>query len=108
MPTTSNKPQAKRPRTAKELRAIRRKVREREKRDHEALGIRPIWSLPTGQPVRRNYILSQVLCPFASAALGLREQSWGVPPVLAVIIAVVFWLCAATFIAWSARKAFPY
>jgi hypothetical protein len=46
--------QVKRPPTAKELRAMRRRRRDREKRERKEQGMRPIGSLPYGQPVRRN------------------------------------------------------
>jgi hypothetical protein len=40
--------------------------------------------------------------------VGFRSWSWGLPTVLAIIEGVAFWLFATIFIAWSARKAFPY
>jgi hypothetical protein len=108
VPTSPGKQQVQRPLTSKELRAKRKRIRDRERHQRRAEGIRPIWSLPAGQPVRRNYILSQVLLPFASAAAGARTWSYGAPPVLAIIIGAVFWLVFAGFIAWSCRKAWPY
>ena len=108
VPTPSGKTQAKRPLTAKELRAVRKRRREREKTDRKAEGIRSLWSLPSGQPVRRNYILSLVGCVFIGMALAFRLSRMGMPAVGAIIIGGVVWAVVTTFVAWSARKAFPY
>jgi len=106
--TPAGKTQAKRPLTAKELRAVRRRRRDREKRDRKEQGIRPIWSLPHGQPLRRNYILVLLLAPLVGVSFGVRVANVGLPMPGQVIIAVVVWVLLTGFVAWAFRKAFPY
>ena len=109
MPTPSGKTQAKRPLTQKELRAVRRRRRDREKRDRIAQGIRPVWSLPAGQSIRRNYIITLVLVPLAlGAGTALRLARLGLPLTGQMIIGAVVWAIVIVFIVWSFHKAFPY
>ena len=98
----------KRPLTAKELRALRRRRRDREKRDRKKQGIRPIWSLPYGQPVRRNYVLVLLLSPVLGASIALRIANLGLPMPGPVIIGVVVWVLLTAFVVWAFHKAFPY
>jgi hypothetical protein len=108
VPTTSGKTQAKRPRTAKELRAVRRRRREREKRERKEQGIRPIWSLPAGQPERRNSALLRFLmCPVLGAAIGWRLTRMGLPTPGPIILGVVVWILFTAYVTWSSHKAFP-
>lgn len=108
MPTTSGKTQAKHPLTAKELRAVRGRRRDREKRERKEQGIRPIWSLPYGQPVRRNYIVILLLGPVLGASFAVRFANIGLPMPGPAIIGVVVWVLFTAFIVWAFHKAFPY
>jgi hypothetical protein len=108
VPTPANQTKAKRPLTAKELRALRRKRLDREKQSRKAQGIRPIWSLPAGQPVRRNYIITLFFCPVTGAGVAHRAWSAGAPPTGAIIIGAFVWLLMTSFIAWTFHKHWPY
>jgi hypothetical protein len=108
VPTPANQTKAKRQLTAKELRAVRRKRLDREKQLRKAQGLRPIWSLPAGQPVRRNYIITLLLCIVLGAGIAHRVWRAGAPLPGAIFLGAVVWLLVTSFVAWSFRKNWPY
>jgi hypothetical protein len=108
VPTVSNQTKNQRPLTAKELRAVRKRRLEREKQSRKAQGIRSIWSLPTGQPVRRNYVITQLISLWLGPGIALRCLRDGLPLAGSIIIGGVVCALVTSFVAWSFRRNWPY